>query len=194
MGYFNETIAAALDGRRVQAAYLVEFQFVSATWRVWNGNGDLPTDGKTFKGLRGLGQIDGLEQAVNGNAPQATFSLSGVSTQVQAEEQGDPADYVNQPVIVYLQFFNEDWSLLDTPYAIWGGRMQTFQESYGWDESQKAYISTVGITAESWFVGRGRPPYGSYSDQDQQLRFPGDKGCDFMAPMQNYTIRWGPHP
>ena len=190
MGYFDDTIAAALAGRKVQAAFLVEFRFVSATMRLWNGNGDLSAGGHTWKGLRGLGQIDGLEQAINGQAPQATFSISGVSTQTQGEEQGDPLDYVNQPDIVYLQFFNPDWSTLDSPYAIWGGTMQTLQESFAWDDSKKAWVSTIGVTAESWFVGRGRPPFSYYSDRDQQHRFSGDLGLEYMAAMQNYTVRW----
>lgn len=190
MGYFPDTIAEALAGRVVLAAYLVEMQFVSGTMRLWNGTGDLPSGGQTWKGMRGLGQISGLEQAVNGNAPQATFALSGVSSAFQSEEQGDPSDYVNQPILVYLQFFNRDFSPLDSPYAIWGGTMQTFQETYGWDDSQKNWVSTIGLTAESWFVGRGRPPYSYYSDRDQQLRHPGDIGLEYMASMQNYTTRW----
>lgn len=190
MSYFPNTIAAVLSGNGVKAAFLVEFQFVSGTMGVWNGNGEMSSGGRTFKGLRSLGQIDGLEQAVNGNAPQATFTLSGVDSTALAEEQGDPFDYVNRPVVVYLQFFNDDWTTLDSPYAIWGGTMQTFQETYAWDESAKGWISSIGVTAESWFVGRGRPSYSYYSDRDQQGRFAGDLALQYMAPMQNYTVRW----
>lgn len=190
MSYFPDTISAALAGKSVRAAYLVEFQFVSGTIRVWNGNGRLSAGGFTWDGLRGMGQIDGLEQAINGSAPQATFTLSGVDPNVLSKEQGDPFDYINRPVLVYLQFFNEDWTLLDSPYAIGGWTMQVVQETYGWNETLKAWESLIGITAESWFAGRGRPPFGFYSDRDQQLRFAGDLGCQYMATMQNYTVRW----
>lgn len=188
---FPATVSAALEGRGVKADLLVEFQFQSVFMLLWNGHGDLTTnDGKTWKGLRGLGQVEGLDVAVNGNAPPAVFSISGVDPRALAEEQGDPADYVNQPVIVYLQCFDDDWKPLDDPCAIWGGTMQVLQESYGWDDSRQASISTIGVTAESWFVGRGRPPYSFYSRQDQAGRSSGDKGLDYMASLQNYTVRW----
>jgi hypothetical protein len=192
VGYFPDTIAEALAGRMVCMAYLVRFQFVSQTMQVWNGNGRRKFGGTFWDGLRGIGNIEGLEQAVNGNAPQAIFTLSGVSLDLQTEEEGDPFDYVNQPVNVFIQFFTTDgrWTPLDSPRAVWGGTMQTFQESTAWDEGKKQWVDTIGVTAESWFAGRGRPPYSYYSNSDQALRFPGDRGLEIMSALQNYTVRW----
>lgn len=192
MAYLPDTIAEAAAGRDVRAAFLVELRFRSQTMRLWEGYGDLDAGGSTWKGARGLGQIEGLAQAVNGDAPQATLSLSGVAPENQAIEQGDPAEYVNRTVIVHLQFFKLDWSTLDSPLAVWAGTMQTVQESYGWDDSAKAWISIIGIACESRFVKRGRPPASFYSPPDQALHFPDtvDKGLDAIAQMQNFVIRW----
>lgn len=187
LGDFPETIRS----KSVQAGLLVKFSFISGAMGLWNGNGELTTnDGQVWKGLRGLGSVSGLEQAINSSAPQAVFSVSGVGTDWQREEQGDPFDYVNQPVNVYLQFFSANWTPLDAPCAIWGGTMQTLQDSFGWDDSKKAWVSTIGVTAESWFSGRGRPPFSFYSSRDQKGRFPGDRGCEYMAQMQNHIDRW----
>jgi len=188
---FSETVAASLTGAKIRAAFLVEMQFVSQAMRLSNRNADLKTnDGRIWRGLRGLGSISGLERAVAGTAPQAVFSLSGVAQNVQAEEQGDPSDYVNQPIGVSIQFFTEDWGLLDAPYAIWGGTMQTVQDTFAWNGGSKAWTSICSLTAESWFIGRSRPPYAFYSHNDQQLRFPGDLGLQFMAMLQNMVTRW----
>ena len=190
MSLFPNVIAASLSGRSVKAAYLVEFLFRSGPQRLWNGNGDLSAGARVWKGLRGLGQISGLEAALNANAPQAVFSVSGVSSGFRSKDGGDPFDYINRPIIVYVQFFKDDWSTLDDPYAISGWVMQTVHEGYAWDDSVKAWVSTVGIAAESWFFGRGRPPFSFWSDRDQQARYPGDKGLEYMSALQNYVTRW----
>lgn len=188
---FSETVEASLSGAKIKAAFLVEMQFSSETMRLSNRNADLKTlDSRVWRGLRGLGAISGLERAVAGTAPQAIFSLSGVAQDVQAEEQGDPSDYVNQPIGVSIQFFRDNWSLLDNPYAIWGGTMQTVQDTFAWDDGNKAWTSVCSLTAESWFIGRSRPPYAFYSHNDQQLRFAGDLGLQYMSALQNMVTRW----
>lgn len=46
------------------------------------------------------------------------------------------------------------------------------------------------ITAESIFSLRSRPRAATYSDRDQDRRFPGDKGFEFVAKLLNKVTTW----
>ena len=186
---FSATIAAQLAGTTVRVDALVEFQFVSQTIRLWNGLGDLQTsDGKTWQGIAGIGQIDGLSQAINGVAPTQTFSISGVDARFADIVRGDFAEYYRQPVVTVKQFFGEDWQTLDAPYAIAERQMENIQLKRTPGEEGPVY--TVSVTAETPFITRRRPPFGFLTDRDQRARHPTDAGLDQVAGIDGKPITW----
>lgn len=190
MGFFPGARAEALSGRAVRAAFLVKAEFASETMWLWNGNYPLTSGGATWVGLRNLGSVSGIEQAINGQAPQATFTISGVTSQAETESEADPTEYFNKPITLFFQFFDDNRQPLDAPYALWGGLMQVVQTSDSWDDGQKAWSITMGVAAETLFIGRGRPPYSFYSDSDQRLRYPmrTDLGLTYMQQLQDEEI------
>lgn len=194
MGFFPETIAASLAGAKVQAAPLVRFDFTSETMRLWAGNGVLKTnDGALWSGIGSLGSMSGIEQAVNGEAPQATFTLSGIDATIMRLARDEFEEEVfGRLVYVLIQFFGVDdpgdpdnQRPLDNPYPIWSGRCltPTFTLSQAGERS-------VDISAESLFSLRSRPQYAMYTDADQQRRFPGDKGFEFVGGLVNKVVTW----
>lgn len=186
---FSATIKAQLAGERVRVDALVEFSFVSQTIRLWNGSGTLPTaDGKSWEGIAGIGRIDGLEQSVDGTAPEQTFTLSGVDARFAALAKGSADEYYRRPVAVYLQFFDDDWQTLDNPFAISLRHMERLKATR--TQSDEGFVYTVSITAETPFTTRRRPPFSYYTDRDQQLRFPGDRGCEEVAGIDGKKIIW----
>lgn len=186
---FSSAIAAQLAGRVVRVDALVEFQFASQTIRLWNGFGSLPTlDGKVWQGIAGLGQIDGLSQALNGVAPTQTFTVSGVDARFASLAREDRAEYYRQPVVTYLQFFDEDWQPLDNPSSIALRQMDTIQLKRS--QVDDGFVYSVSITAETPFTTRRRPAYGYLTDRDQQQRFPGDLGLNQVAGIDGKPITW----
>lgn len=187
-GYFPETIASYLQGRRIRFAILVEFQFLSETVRVWSGFGQLITqDLRVWSGLGELGSVEGLSQPIGIVAPQATFRASGVSQEILSKAiQADPSEHFQRPVTVLLQFFTEEWQTLDLPYAVsqWSMDRPSVERTRGEDGE---WVRSVTIPAESVFYGRARPAYGYWSDRDQQARFPGDRGCERMSELVFHT-------
>lgn len=194
MSLFPETIAAKLAGAKVQGAPLVRFEFASETMRLWLGNGELETnDGAKWQAVGQLGAVSGIEQAVNGEAPQATFSLSGVDANIMRLARDEfKAEVLGRRVVVALQFFGiedeadpDNQRPLDLPYAIWAGRClaPTFTFSPSGERS-------IAITAESLFSLRTRPQYAMYTDRDQQRRFPGDRGFEFAPTLVNKVVTW----
>lgn len=194
MSLFPETIAHALAGGRVECAWLVHFAFTSEEVRVWTGYGALrTTDGQRWSGLGTLGSVSGIEQAVNGQAPQATFTLSGIDAQIVRLARDEyEAEVKGRIVSVLIQFFGIDdpedpgnQRVLDAPYPLWCGRClaPSFTLGEGGERS-------VTIEAESLFSLRSRPQYAMYTDADQQHRFPGDKGFEFVGSLVNKTVTW----
>lgn len=194
MSLFPETIALALAGGTVQAAWLVRFDFASAPMRLWLGHGELVTaDGARWKGMGSLASVDGIEQAVNGMAPQATFTLSGIDAEIMRLARGEyEAEVKGRRVTALIQFFGVDdpadpdnQRVLDAPYPLWSGRCLAPNFAIGEDGNR-----SVSIEAESLFSLRTRPRFAMYTDADQQHRFPGDRGFEFVGALVNKTVTW----
>lgn len=190
MSFFPETIAAQLGGRTVRVSFLVLFDFATQPMRVWTGAGKLETGGADWFGIGALASISGLEQAINGEAPETTFILSGVNSQVVSLARDEwREEALDRLVKVYLQFHNAEddrpLELFDEPYAIWSGRMQT--PSF---ELQGTTTRTITVSAESLYTLRSRPPYSQYTDTDQKSRFAGDRGFEFVPSLINKVVTW----
>jgi hypothetical protein len=194
MSLFPETIAAALAGAKVESANLVRFDFASKSMRLWRGNGLLKTrDGAEWRGLGQLGSVTGVEQAVNGEAPEATFNLSGIDAEIQRLARDEfKAEVLGRRVVIFVQFFGvpddadpDNQRPLDRPFALWSGRCVTPTFTI----EQKGERA-IGITAESLFSLRSRPQYAMYTDRDQDHRFPGDKGFEFVGSLVNKVVTW----
>jgi hypothetical protein len=195
MSLFPDTIAADMAGQRVSACFLVEFNFVTEPVRLWlGGNGELETnDGQIWNGLGQIGALSGVEQAVNGDAPEMTFTLSGVDSQIVrlAREEFD-AEAKGRMVYVLIQFFGVDdpedpdnQRPLDLPYPIAAARVLTPEFVYGENGER-----SVTVRCESLFSLRSRPRYAMYTDSDQQRRFPGDLGFSFVAGLVSKVVTW----
>lgn len=190
MSLFPDTIKAALGGRTVRASFLVMFDFVTEPMYIWTGAGSIDTGGQTWKGLGNFGSITGLEQAINGEAPETTFTLSGIdSTIVSVARDEFESEAKDRLAKVLLQFHNyEDdrpLELFDEPYAIWAGRIQTARF-----ELQGPTKRTISVAAESLFSLRSRPNFSQYTDSDQRSRFSGDRGFEFVTSLTNKVVTW----
>jgi hypothetical protein len=190
MSLFPDTIKAALGGRTVRASFLVLFDFVTEPMYIWTGAGSIDTGGHTWKGLGNFGSITGLEQAINGEAPETTFTLSGIdSTIVSVARDEFESEAKDRLAKVLLQFHNyEDdrpLELFDEPYAIWAGRIQTARF-----ELQGPAKRTISVAAESLFSLRSRPNFSQYTDSDQRSRFSGDRGFEFVTSLTNKVVTW----
>lgn len=185
---FSETIAAQIAGLRPRVDVLAEFRFLSETIFVWNGTGRLRTnDDKVWEGIGGLGSVEGLAQSINGTAPPQNFTVSGVDERFAERVRGEREEYYLQPVLTFLQFFDEAWQPLDNPLP-WTFRQMTSMTLRRGAVENGVRRYTVSIAAETPFVTRGRPPYSFLTDRDQQLRFPGDRGLERVAGIDGHPV------
>jgi hypothetical protein len=187
MGFFNSTIAAAASGKTVRVAPLVKFDFLSSSRSVWPGYGSISAGAQTWEGIGSFGSMSEIDAPIGGSAPDMTFTLSGVDAGFVTLSLGDPNEIKGRPVRVYLQFFNEDWATLDDPIAIYLGTMDVMRV-----KSDGPTKRIIEVTAETLFIGRGMSRWAYWSDRDQNRRFAGDRGLEFISTMTNKTTLWPP--
>jgi hypothetical protein len=198
MPLFPDTVRAQAQGQQVACALFVAFLFKSQPMRVWEGDGALDRGGFAWSGMGhrqdGLGNplqsIDGLEQAVNGTAPQLNLTLSGVDARVVAAARKDAAadEIEGRPLTVWLGFFRSDQPGLMPldgliPLGSWIMQKPSFTAT-------GPTLRTITLPCETLFAQRSRAPFGMLTDRDQQRRFPGDKALEFVPKMVDRTVTW----
>jgi hypothetical protein len=186
MTTFSATIDASLTGRTVAVLPLVFMDFVDAPRRFAPGFGDLVTGGHTWQGTGDLITIEGLEEDRGLTANVMTFTLSGVNPELVTLARNASDRVKGRRVYVYLQFFDKDtWETLDDPFVQKIGTMDQMRYQADGPSTRR-----IIVTAEGLWTGRNRPPFGLYSDRDQQARYPGDLGMQQVPNLVSKSIRW----
>lgn len=184
MAALVETVAARLAGRTVRVAHLIELDFASAAERIWTGFGSLTAGGETWQGIGDAGQVGSVSTSAGLRADPVRLTLSGLSPGLVAIAKDQVAEVVGRRVTIYLQFFDDAWATLDTPVAIFAGRMDRMSLV------RSADSAVIEVNCEPILVTKHRPAFGNFSHFDQQQRFSGDLGLERMAHNVNNTVAW----
>lgn len=198
MSLFPGAIKAQAAGLHVVASLFVTFDFKSGPMRVWEGDGPLDRGGFTWWGIghrqdgsgNPLQQIDGLEQAINGTAPQLTLTLSGVDAQVVAAARKDAAadEIEGRLLTVSIGFFDATLpGLVPLDGLVLLGTWFMQKPSF---TATGPILRTITLPCETLFAQRSRAPFGMLTDRDQQRRYPGDKALEFVPKMVDRTVTW----
>jgi hypothetical protein len=187
---FTPPQLAMLAGKVVRVALLAEFQFQSETIRGWNGTTPLEAGGHTWLPCFDV-VIDGLGASGGTVSETVTFTLNGLPNQANdflRMALEETPDVVQQMVIVYVQLLGEDWQPVGMPTGIFWGWMQPPRVSRGPMQEDQGGEQSITLAAENAFFNRSRPPFGRYTDRDQQTRHPGDLAFQFVPSLLNKRI------
>ncbi|WP_225768502.1 hypothetical protein [Inquilinus sp. Marseille-Q2685] len=198
MPLFPDAVRAQAQGQHVVCALFVAFAFKSGDMRVWEGDGPIDRGGFTWRGMghrqdgagNPLQSIDGLEQAINGTAPQLTLTLSGIDqTVVTAAKQDADADEIEgRDLTIEIGFFDATRPGLVpldglVPLGTWVMQKPAFTAT-------GPTLRTITLPCETLFAQRSRAPFGMLTDRDQQRRFPGDRALEFIPKMVDRAVTW----
>lgn len=192
--FFTTEQAAALAGQTVRMAWLAEFQFVSATKRIWSGDTLLAIGGNNWDPTRGHVQIEGLGFSGDASSQKITLSVSAVGDGLpadflaQALAESDEAD--QRPLIVYMVLFDEEWQVSGGLIPIGAYTMQPVAVSRAAMEGVEGTVQKISIEAENAFYNRARPPFGRYTDRDQNKRTSGDKFFEFTPSLTSASFTY----
>lgn len=181
----SAAMQTAVGSSFVPAALLAEFDFDSAPVYAWSGIGDIVWDGKTFKGLGTLVNISNYTENQSLQAEGLTFTLNGVDSAMVAVALDEK--YQGRTCKLWLAVVENDAALsfiLD-PYQLFTGLMDLMEIS---DNGTQA---TITLMAENIMALLKRSKESRYTAEFQKSRYPGDKGLDFIAQLQDKQITWG---
>jgi hypothetical protein len=168
------------------------------TSRVWDGAGPfVDADANVWIGAGALGNLDEIEQAINGEAAAINLTLTGA-----AREESDIVwlHYTNEEIVgsavtILIQEGDETDQPVGTPEIRFAGTIDdiAFKDAVSGDRP----VSTIEVPVVNKFTVRRIRSGAVLSDADQRARSavlnPGadpDRFCERVPMLQDKTVTW----
>lgn len=183
----------------------VDLEFDSGDVYLWNGVGQLNANGNTYLGAGNLLGFSQVEETSEIAARGMSLQLSGLNSSILSLALNEP--YQNRPCNVWFGLIAVPSYLLTESYEgidyessenvllfdiddiytieLFSGIIDTMTISE--DGTQ----TTVALNVESKMIDLERPRVSRYTSEDQKLRFPNDRGLEFVTDIQDKEILWG---
>ncbi|URF02964.1 hypothetical protein [Cupriavidus campinensis] len=179
----------ALDGSTVAAVtashipylFFVQMDF-SQPLRVCSAAYDITWNGYTWLGLGTLGSIEPIQEQATLEAIGVRLTLAGVPSDLIAIVLGE--QYQGRSCQIWYAPLREDLQLAVQPVRLFSGRLDTMDTEVG-------ETATITVSAESRMVSWDKARVSRYNNEDQQSRYPGDKGFEFVPQMVEKNLTWG---
>lgn len=178
---------------------LVQIDWITATTsRLWDGSGPVVDgDGHVWLGAGAFGELDEIEQAINGEASELSLTLSDVdsdaSSLVWTSYTND--EIVGSAVTLLIQSCDEDDQPVGDPEVRFTGTIDDF--SCKDTVSEDGPVSTISVPVVNKFTVRRVRSGSVLSDADQKARSavlnPGadpDRFCERVPTLEDRTITW----
>ena len=177
----------AIKSSVVRPFLAVELEFSTGTLRFWNGYGDLTMtaggSSNTFTGLGDLMGVSAIAESDQIEAIGASLSLTGIkSSFISTALTGN---YTNRNASIFLGVFDTSKSVIADVYTLFKGKMDIMKIDEG---SESA---TITLNLENRLIALDRPLNRRFTHEDQQERFSGDLGLEFVPDLQDKEIIWG---
>ncbi len=170
------------DDSVVRPFFLVDLYF-DTNLRFWTGLGSLTHGSKDYIGAGDLLNISTFDEDSELSAVGATLTLNGVKTTLVQKARDE--NYQGKVATIKLGAFDETGSIISDPVTVFSGFMDVMTINEG------AETSTIELTLENKLLLLERANERRYTNEDQQIDYPGDKGFEFVNALQEKEIVWG---
>ena len=177
----------AIKSSVVRPFLAVELEFSTGTLRFWNGYGDITMtaggSSNTFTGLGDLLGVSPISESDQIEAIGASLSLTGIkSSFISTALTGN---YTNRNASIFFGVFDTSKNVIADVYTLFKGKMDIMKIDEG---SESA---TITLNLENRLIVLDRPLNRRFTHEDQQERFSGDLGLEFVPDLQDKEIIWG---
>jgi hypothetical protein len=177
-------MAAGLAASNVRPFLLMQFTSTVATVRYWSGYGTLTTGGYNWLGTGDLISISPIEENDTLTAAGITVKLSGVGigpvTQALAELR------TGQPGLLKLGLFDSSNVVIADPKTLFRGKL----DAVAIDDKDPANPALL-LSFENQLIDLKRPREWRFTNQSQEILYPGDRGFRFVEALQEKVLTWG---
>lgn len=175
---------AALAESFLYPAILVEIQFASGTVYMASSYQPLFFMGQVWTGVGSLLSVSTIEDGSTVQARGVTVTLSGIDPTLLPAALNE--FQVGLPATIYLGLYSAGGqNQISQSVVAWSGR--TDQPTIAVDAS----TATISINLESALLDMNVPVPYRYTNQDQQLFYPGDLGLSWVNSIQSIPVYWG---
>lgn len=180
----SATNTTQVDGAHVHTVVLVKLEFDTPVY-VHSGVGNIVYDSNTYTGVGDFGGVTQPRESEALGPSSVTLTLSGITGQnlTEALDSGNLYDVVT----IYQGYRQDDGTLYDDPWIAWRGWYE--YGSINMDDE-----SSVHITCQHDLSRLTEKNGARYSDEDQQSKYTGDVGLEFVADMASVKLLWGGGP
>jgi len=174
---------AAVVADTIAPLLFVEMDFGSGFSRAHSGIGTITWGGYDWLGVGTLGSISAIEDSAELQRQTVSFTINGIPSEWRSIVLDE--SYQGRSAKVYLGFLDTStYILTDDPALLYIGKMDVASIKQGAEMS-------ITITAESRIAAWNRPMVRRYTNNEQQFRFTGDKGLEFIDQASRKEINWG---
>lgn len=175
-------LADSLADSVLEPFFAIELLFDTGPLRFWTGYGDKIIRSETYIGAGAFLAISDIEETAEIAAAGATITLSGIPSEILSAALSEP--YQNRICRIYLGLVGAE----DDMAEIFTGTMDRM------DIEEGAETSVVQLSVENRLLDLERERIRRYTNNDQQSRFPDDRGLEFVETLQSREIFWGRVP
>lgn len=172
----------AAKGALVRPVLFVKLEYDSGDSLINSSNRTITFDGDDYIGVGDLGKITSIAEDSELQAQGVSMELSGVDTANIAIAFNQ--QYQGRPATVWLGFLDSSYSLIADPVLAFKGLMDNQIIKLGQE-------GVIKLNVEDFRANWDRPRERRYNNEDQQDRFPGDKGLEFVEQAKEKRIVWG---
>lgn len=157
---------------------------------MWSGVGSVTWNSHTWLGVGSLLAVSSAEDSTSIEAKGLTVTVNGIPATAIS---GGMTDFkLGLPANLYLGMYTNlpsaGGTLIDTPIVAWSGRI----DQANFDVSGQEV--SIAINCESRLIDMNIAIDRRYTNEDQQMTYPGDLGFQFVDGLQQKALFWGSYP
>jgi hypothetical protein len=180
----SSAMQTELAAQKLTPVMFFEGEWTAGFLRFWTGIGTITWGGKTWTGAGNVLGISPIEETTQLRAAGVRVSLSGMSQDIIATVL-QYAAYGRSGSIWLGCLAGDSGTLVSDPYLMFQGNLDVPSIEETGDTCQ------ISVSYESRLIDLERASDRRWTQDDQQIAYPGDKGFEFMAKMVDKTVTWG---
>ncbi len=170
----------------VRPVLLAKLEFASGTIRVSTADRTLVTPGgETYIGVGNFGGVDGVDEDIQLGANGVTLLLSGVDPNLISLALQE--NYQGRAATISVGLLTSAWAFVAEPTIVFSGLMDTMSVVSGTE-------GRISLSCENRLAAWDRARNLRFNNQTQQIRYPGDRGLEFVEQAADREIFWGRAP
>jgi hypothetical protein len=184
----SATITASQSGINpadpaAEPVWFVKLAFDGGDLNLHTRLGPITWGGDTYTGAGDVGGIGVVDEDSELARSTLELSLRGLPTDLLSTVLNE--HYQGRTATLYLGYLDPvTQQLVADPGIVYRGRMDYARPRQG-------ETLSIALFVESRFAAWDRPNVRRYNHADQQARYPGDRGLEFVEQTTDLTIAWG---